>query len=167
MNNSYLINQNSGKVDWGTPKKLFEYLNDLYEFELDPCSNGSNALCETFFTEEDDGLSQDWGGKRVFMNPPYNRETGKWIQKAYEESLKGAFVVCLIPCRPDASYWHKWIFPYASKIYFIEGRLHYSDLKETAPFPSAIVMFDRGNVSVHNYGDLSLGMKGGEFYERS
>ena len=169
MSDWALINQDSGKTDWATPKKLFEYFDDTYHFDLDPCSTHENALCKKHFTIEEDGLKQDWGGSKVFMNPPYSRETSKWIEKAYQESLKGAVVVCLIPCRPDASYWHKWIFPYASQIYFIQGRLHYSDSKETAPFPSAIVIFDKGvyDSQKHHLGNLSFGMKGGEFYGRS
>ena len=78
------------------------------------------------------------------MNPPYNRETGKWIEKAYRESLKGATVVCLIPARPDANYWHQWIFPYAVQIWFIKGRLHFSGSKEHAAFSSALVVFGKG-----------------------
>lgn len=164
--NSYLINQNSGKIDCGTPRKLFEYFDNIYHFNLDPCSNGTNALCDEYYTEADNGLVQDWSGKRCFMNPPYNYETGKWIEKAYKESLKGALVVCLIPCRPDASYWHNYIFPYASIIYFIQGRLHYSDKKETAPFPSAIVIFDETNPHRGDYRHLGLQKKAGEFYRK-
>lgn len=160
--NSDLCNQNSGKINWGTPKKLFDYLNNIYKFDLDPCSDGTNNLCDDYFTEEDDGLLQDWGGRNVFMNPPYNRETGKWIEKAYKESLKGAVVVCLIPCRPDASYWHKWIFPYARSIFFIQGRLHFGESKQTAPFPSAIIVFDKEWSG--GWRGLSFEKKGGEFY---
>ena len=87
------------------------------------------------------------------MNPPYGKETGKWIEKAYQESLKGATVVCLIPARPDASYWHKWIFPYARKIWFVKGRLHFSESKQVAPFPSAIVVFGEG---AKRYKDMSF-----------
>ena len=77
------------------------------------------------------------------MNPPYGTETGKWIRKAYEESLKGATVLCLIPARPDSSYWHNYILPYAAKIQFIGGRLHFSESKQAAGFPSALVLFHR------------------------
>ena len=75
------------------------------------------------------------------MNPPYGREIGKWIEKAYKESLKGAVVICLIPSRTDTKYWHNFIFPYASDIKFIKGRLKFGDGKNPAPFPSALVEF--------------------------
>lgn len=77
------------------------------------------------------------------MNPPYSRQTGVWIEKAYRESLKGACVVCLIPARPDASYWHDYILPYATEIRFVRGRLRFSGSSESAPFPSAVVVFGR------------------------
>ena len=160
-----LINQDSGKDDWCTPKKLFEYFDDTYHFELDPCSTHENTLCEKHYTIVEDGLKQDWAGQKVFMNPPYGRETGKWIEKAYRESLKGAVVVCLIPCRPDTQYWHEIIFPYASQIYFIQGRLRYSDAKQSAPFPSAIIIFDKGvyDLQDRHLGNLSFGIKGNCF----
>lgn len=143
MKNSYLVNLNSGKNDWQTPKELFDALDREFHFTLDPCSTHENALCKRHYTKEEDGLSQNWGGEIVFMNPPYGTETGKWIRKAYEESLKGAMVVCLIPVRPDNRYWHDIILPYASRIWFIKRRLHFSNSKNTAGFPSALVLFHR------------------------
>lgn len=76
------------------------------------------------------------------MNPPYGREIKKWIKKAYEESLKkDTLVVCLIPSRTDTLYWHEYIFPFASDIRFIKGRLKFGDSKNSAPFPSAVIVF--------------------------
>ena len=75
------------------------------------------------------------------MNPPYGREIKKWIEKAYKESTKGAIVVCLIPARTDTKYWHEYIFPYASEIRFIKGRLKFGNSANSAPFPSALVIF--------------------------
>ena len=76
------------------------------------------------------------------MNPPYGREIGKWIKKAYEEYEKGAIVVCLIPARTDTRYWHDYIFPFA-KIRFLKGRVKFENGKkpQPAPFPSAVVIF--------------------------
>lgn len=141
--NTVLCNLCSGKDDWRTPKDLFKKLDEEFHFDLDPCSTHENALCEKHFTKEENGLIQKWGGV-VFMNPPYCRETGKWIQKAYEESLEGAIVVCLIPVRTDAKYWHEIIFPYAADIRFIKGRLHFSESKQHAGFPSAVIVFSPG-----------------------
>ena len=86
------------------------------------------------------GLSRDWTGK-VFMNPPYGREIGKWVKKAWTESLKGALVVCLLPARVDTRWWHE----YAKKghVYFLQGRLKFGSSLNSAPFPSAIVTFGK------------------------
>ena len=77
------------------------------------------------------------------MIRPYVREIGKWVEKAYKESLKGAVVVCLIPARTDTRYWHDYIFPYASGIKFLKGRLKFGNGKNSAPFPSAIIEFKK------------------------
>ena len=126
--------------DWATPHQTFNELDNEFNFTLDPCASHQNAKCEKYFTKEDDGLSQDWSNEIVFMNPPYGREIGKWVEKAYRESLKGAVVVCLIPARTDTKYWHNFIFPYA-EIRFIKVRLKFGGSKNAAPFPSAIVIY--------------------------
>jgi hypothetical protein len=89
---------------------------------------------------KDDGLSQRWSGK-VFLNPPYGRQTGRWVRKAFEESLNGVFVVCLLPARTDTRWWQD----YAKRghVYFLRGRLRFGNAVNTAPFPSAIVTFGR------------------------
>lgn len=128
--------------EWGTPQEFFNKLNREFYFTLDPCSTHENHKCDKYFTQEDDGLSQEWSNEVVFMNPPYGREIKHWIKKAYEESLKGAIVVCLIPARTDTTYWHNYIFGKASEVRFVKGRLKFGDGKNSAPFPSAVVVFD-------------------------
>jgi len=124
---------------WATPQDFFDKLNFIYSFTLDPCSTKDNAKCSHFFTEQDNGLNQDWAGHRVFMNPPYGRTIGQWMKKAYEESLKGALVVCLVPARTDTAWWHN--FAIKGDIEFLRGRLKFGDAKNSAPFPSAVVVF--------------------------
>ena len=127
--------------EWATPQYLFDELNREYHFTLDPCSTHENAKCEKYFTEKENGLLQDWSKDVVFMNPPYGREIKHWIKKAYKESLNGATVVCLIPARTDTTYWHNYIFGKALDIRFLKGRLKFGDSKNSAPFPSAIVVY--------------------------
>ena len=128
--------------EWDTPQDFYDKLNQEFSFDLDPCSTHSNAKTQMHYTQEEDGLKQDWGGHAVFMNPPYGRDICKWVQKAYEESLKpNTTVVCLIPARTDTSYWHDYIFGKAQDIRFIRGRLKFGDSKNAAPFPSAVVVF--------------------------
>lgn len=133
--------------EWATPQWLFDELNKEFNFTLDPCANDKNTKCKKYFTINTDGLSQDWSQDIVFMNPPYGREIKKWIQKAYEEWQKGATIVMLIPSRTDTQYWHRYIMK-AKEIRFIKGRLKFNDSKNSAPFPSAVVIFkkDMNNV---------------------
>ena len=134
--------------EWATPQDFFEKLSKLYgPYDLDPCSTIKNAKCKYFFTEQDDGLSQDWSGYNVFMNPPYGRKIGNWIEKAYEESRKdNTTVTCLIPSRTDTKYWHDYCMK-ADKILFIKGRLKFGIATNAAPFPSAVVIFTGKNVT--------------------
>lgn len=129
----------SSKTDlWATPQDFFDRYNAQYKFELDVCASAENAKCQRYFTIENDGLSQDWHGV-CWMNPPYGREIYNWMKKAYESSLNGAIVVCLVPARTDTKWWHE----YAMKghIEFIRGRLKFGNAKNSAPFPSAVVVF--------------------------
>lgn len=135
------IHFSSKTNEWATPQSFFDELNEEFKFTLDPCATHDNAKCSNYFTFQDDGLSQNWGGNIVFMNPPYGRDIKNWVQKAYEESLNGATVVCLIPARTDTTYWHKYIFGKADDIRFIKGRLKFGDSKNSAPFPSAVIVY--------------------------
>lgn len=131
----------SKRDDWETPQDLFDKLNVKFNFTLDPCASTENAKCQKYFTQEQDGLKQDWQGETVFCNPPYGREIKKWVIKAYQESLKpDTLVVMLLPSRTDTTWFHDYILPYG-KIDFIKGRLKFGGSKNSAPFPSMIVVF--------------------------
>ena len=133
------VHFSSKSVEWPTPQGVFDDLNQEFNFTLDPCSTHENAKCAKHYTNEDDGLNQDWSQDSVFMNPPYGRVISNWMQKAYESSQAGATVVCLVPARTDT----RWFQDYAlnGKIHFVKGRLKFGDAKNGAPFPSAIVVF--------------------------
>lgn len=137
------VHFSSKSNEWYTPQYLFDELNEEFNFTLDPCATHENAKCDKYFTIEENGLMQDWHNDVVFMNPPYGREIKHWIKKAYEESLKGATVVCLIPARTDTTYWHEYIFNKAHDIRFLKGRLKFGGGKNSAPFPSAIVVYKK------------------------
>lgn len=129
----------SSKTDlWATPKSFFDLYNSVYNFTLDVCANAENAKCLNFFDKEQDGLKQEWNGV-CWMNPPYGREIKHWVKKAYESSLNGAVVVCLLPARTDTAWWHDYCMK--GKIEFIRGRLKFGEATTNAPFPSAIVVF--------------------------
>lgn len=130
--------------DWATPQDYFDRLSKLFNFTLDPCASDKNAKTKNFFCTETDGLKQSWHTEvAVFMNPPYGRKIGLWVKKAYEESLLGNSVVCLLPARTDTAWWQD----YCTKglIHFVRGRISFEDGKNSAPFPSAIVIFSNLN----------------------
>lgn len=126
--------------EWSTPQDLFDALDKIHNFNLDTAATPENAKCARYFTATDDGLAQDWGGYRVFCNPPYGREIGRWVKKAYEEAQKpGTKVVMLLPARTDT----KWFHDYCLKgtVQFLRGRIKFGGSKNAAPFPSMIVIF--------------------------
>lgn len=129
----------SATDQWATPQSFFNEWDAVFRFELDVCADAQNAKCWRYFSEQDNGLYQDWAPNRCWMNPPYGREIRRWMQKAYEESLKGATVVCLVPARTDTAWWHDYAMK--GEITFIRGRLKFGDAKSGAPFPSAVVVF--------------------------
>lgn len=132
----------SSKTDvWATPQDFFDKLNSEFHFDLDPCANHENAKCDRYYTEEENGLEQVWNG-RIFMNPPYGREIGKWVKKAYESYKSGEaqIVVCLLPARTETRWFHDYIYKKA-EIRFVKGRLKFGGAKYNAPFPNMVVIF--------------------------
>ena len=120
--------------DWATP----DGFADKYgKFDLDPCASAENAKAPRYFTREQDGIAQEWTG-RVWMNPPYGREIGKWVKNAAE---CGCEVVCLLPAHTDTRWFHDYCLPYG-KIEFLKGRLKFGGSKNAAPFPSMVVIFN-------------------------
>ena len=140
MNNELMFSSKTNL--WSTPNDFFDKLNDEFHFTLDPCSTHENAKCYKHFTEEENGLLQDWGNEVVFCNPPYGRQIKYWVKKAYEESQKdNTTVVMLIPARTDTIYFHEYIY-HKAEIRFIKGRLKFGNAKNSAPFPSMVVIFE-------------------------
>ena len=130
----------SNKQDWRTPPDLYSRLFSEYKFTLDPCSDHDNHLCDKYYTVETNGLEQSWIGETCYINPPYN-DSKSWIKKAYDEwQINNVTSVMLIPARPDTKSWHDYVSK-AAQIRFLKGRLKFSGHANSAPFPSAIVIF--------------------------
>lgn len=126
---------------WSTPQKLFDALDAEFHFTLDACAVEENAKCRKFYSPEENGLLQPWNGI-CWMNPPYGRVIGKWVQKALETAQNGGTVVCLLPARTDTRWFQDYCLQVRQEtIRFLRGRLHFSGAKEGAPFPSCIVIF--------------------------
>lgn len=131
----------SKEEKWATPQDFFDKLNEEFHFTLDVAASPDNAKCPVYFTEEQDGLAQSWEGYTVWCNPPYCRKTGLWVKKAYEEHQRtGCTVVMLLPSRTDVKWFHDYILGKA-EIRFIKGRLKFGGSKNSAPFPSIVVIY--------------------------
>jgi phage N-6-adenine-methyltransferase len=127
----------SSKTDmWATPQGFFDKLNDEFGFETDVCATPENAKCKRYFTQEENGLKQEWSG-RCWMNPPYGRGIGEWIKKAYESAKRGGLVVCLLPARTDTA-WGTITVITSERDTGHTGRFKFGTSKNAAPFPSAI-----------------------------
>jgi site-specific DNA-methyltransferase (adenine-specific) len=133
----------SKSMEWETPQGFFDKLNGDFLFTLDPCATKETAKCAQYYTKEDDGLTKDWQGEVVFCNPPYGRAVKDWVKKCSQEGKKeNTVVVMLIPARTDTKYFHEYIYKQNNvEIEFIKGRLKFGDSKNSAPFPSMLVIF--------------------------
>lgn len=133
----------SEKEDWETPKEVFDVLNKTFDFTLDPCASKENHKCKKYYTKEQDGLKQSWKDEKVFCNPPYGRELYKWVKKCADEADNNkALVVLLCPARTDTKWFHEFIWQKKGVyVNFIKGRLKFGNSKNSAPFPSMLVVF--------------------------
>lgn len=136
------VHFSSASVEHATPQDFFDKLNAEFHFTLDVCATPENAKCQQFYPPEIDGLKQAWSqdadGGAVWMNPPYGREIGKWVQKAAEEKL--VTVVALLPARTDTKWFQDWVLPYA-ELRWVRGRLKFGNAKNAAPFPSVVAVY--------------------------
>ena len=132
----------SSKTDiWETPKDLFDTLNKEFNFTLDVCALPENAKCEKYYTPENNGLSQNWDGI-IWCNPPYGRQIGSWARRALFASVAGNTVVMLLPARTDTRWFHEYIYNRENvEIRFLKDRLRFGNAKNSAPFPSMVVVF--------------------------
>ena len=135
----------SETVEWSTPPGFFAAINAetngvLGLLGTDVCATEENRKGPHFYTEAEDGLAQEWAGL-CWMNPPYGRGIGAWVEKAWRSAHSGnATVYTLLPARTDTAWWHDYVMQ-ASEIRLIRGRLKFGGCKNAAPFPSALVIF--------------------------
>lgn len=136
----------SKKTDWETPQAFFDRLDAEFHFDLDAAANYENRKCRLYYSPKMNALITCWSSlSAVWLNPPYGRSIGKWLEKAYKESLLSVYpIVCLIPARTDTVYWHDYVMR-ADEIRFIKGRLRFVGAEHAAPFPSVIVVFRGGS----------------------
>jgi site-specific DNA-methyltransferase (adenine-specific) len=149
MNTALMFSKASD--EWETPQDFFYELHCEFGFTLDVCATEQNRKCQLFYSQEDDGLSQDWSASSAnpvcWMNPPYS-QLKLWLQKASAQAQLGATTVCLIPSRTDTKAWHSFVWDENEhrlrpgvEIRFVKGRLKFGGCTNSAPFPSAVVIF--------------------------
>jgi len=126
--------------EWITPPEIIE---ELGPFDLDPCSpiNRPWDTAKKHYTIEDDGLSKDWEG-RVWLNPPYGRQVGFWLEKMVQHNHG----IALIFARTETQFFHKYIWYKAKGIFFFEGRLFFHKVdgtraKSNSGAPSCLVAY--------------------------
>lgn len=116
---------------WATPVDVYAALDAEFGFTLDPC-----PMDDAERIMESDGLARSWGGERIFCNPPYGAGVHRWLAKAREADV----AVYLLPSRTDTRWWHDYAMK-ADEIRFIRGRLKFGGSANSAPFPSAILVY--------------------------
>jgi phage N-6-adenine-methyltransferase len=135
------VHFSSRTCEWATPPELFAALDARFgPFTLDPCATPDNAKCARYYTREQDGLAQPWGG-RVFVNPPYGREAGRWVARAWQAVAYGEaeLAVLLLKAATETSWWHDYAG--RGEVEFLPGRVRFGGARDGAPFPSAVVVF--------------------------
>lgn len=135
------------------PPPVFSGLDGEFHFTLDTAATDQNAKCAAYYTKEQDGLLQPWVG-RVWCNPPYGRQIGKWVARARQAAMSGEaeIVVMLLPARTDTRWWHDYIWDERThqprpgvRVRLLRGRIKFIGTKRgSAPFPSAVVIFTKG-----------------------
>lgn len=133
---------------WTTPRDFFDKVNKEFNFTLDAAAIKSSALVPNYLGPDHDylwrrdALTVEWVGASeggaIWLNPPYGRTIKDWVRKADAVARGGGTVVCLVPSRTDTSWWHEYCIHH--EIRFIRGRLKFGNQKNSAPFPSALVI---------------------------
>jgi phage N-6-adenine-methyltransferase len=140
--------------EWATPQDVFALLDAEFRFVTDAAATADNAKRPIWLGPGGafpDALAAgvNWGvGTTVWLNPPYSRVRA-FIGKAAEQARTWrSTVVCLVPARTDTRWWHEHVWdaekhqPRAGvEVRFIKGRLKFGDGKNSAPFPSVVIIF--------------------------
>jgi hypothetical protein len=132
--------------EWLTPPEI---IRELGPFNLDPCAPVKRPweMASYHYTELDMGLMKPWFG-RVWLNPPYGSQTGKWLKKLCDHGNG----IALIFARTETEMFFSWVWKKADAVLFIKGRLffHYVDgtkAKGNSGAPSVLVAYGENNAS--------------------
>ena len=115
-------------LEWQTPVRLYDFLNNIYHFQVDAAANADNRLCQVWYGPEspaingEDALSVPTWLSPAWCNPPYGKGIERWLEKFIQQRALGNTVVALLPARTETQWWAKGIVPYAD-IIFLTGRV--------------------------------------------
>jgi hypothetical protein len=131
---------------WLTPPEIVAALG---LFDLDPCGCvfAPWSFAEQIYDGFNDGLELPWCG-RVWLNPPYGPQLGKWLARLAEHG--NGIAIAFARTETRAFFAHVW--PKASGIFFFRGRIHFyrpngARAKANAGGPSCLIAYGRNNVA--------------------
>ena len=130
MNTDLMFSSENSK--WETDYELLEKLAPEFSWDIDLCADRKN-VCSNFISPEQDMFKSPhrFAGLNLgFMNPPYTRKIGDWLDFASAHASYSDHnpftVVCLVPARTDTIWFQRAITNYgASWVTFIKGRLKF------------------------------------------
>jgi hypothetical protein len=137
------------KDEWLTPPHV---LDALGKFDLDPCSPSPDRrpwpTATDHFDAWDDGMKQPWAG-RVWCNPPYGLEAAQWLARCADHGN----AMALIFARTETRMFFEHVWPKASGLLFLEGRLYFhhvdgSRAKANSGAPSVLIAYGDENAEV-------------------
>lgn len=123
--------------DRATDPAYFALLDAEFHFTVDVAASAANTKCGRYYDVNTDGLSTDWGGERVYCNPPYSA-IGPWVEKAWREAATADLIVMLLPAnRTEQRWWQDLVEPFRDKdtrfvVRFLAGRLRFTKPGEAA-----------------------------------
>lgn len=142
--------------EWTTPQDFYLRLHAEFDFVLDVAATMESRKCENYIGPDHpmgvtNALFVPWaavvGTAACWMNPPYSR-CREFIGKAAHEARNGCTVVCLVPSRTDTRWWHSDVWDASVnrcrpgvEVRFVKGRLKFGNSENSAPFPSAVIVF--------------------------
>ncbi len=135
--------------EWETPLKLFKAFDDVYHFDLDACASKDNHKCDFYFTKNEDYTSIELPTRnKIWMNPPYSRgNINKCMKKAYDDSLKGHLVVCLVRDDPTTGWYEEFVDNKALVILRLKKRVKFVNGNSGYNFPCCVVIYDNNVTS--------------------
>lgn len=164
----------SASDDWPTPQAFYDELDAEFDFALDVCASVANHKAPTYYALDHadparrDGLARDWAadaraaGGAVWVNPPYGRGIGAWMEKAAIAAAAGVTTVALVPARTDTAWFHEYVVAAGAEVRYVRGRLRFGAATSGAPFASLVVVYRahskvtaRSEVAAEHVGETS------------